>query len=255
MAFNSATNISDAEHEDDHARCDWLREVSILPKPLQFLLNRKDIYGISELAADTIKQSPELKSLVASSRMLRSPDPEAVYRSVDDLSAERSRLAAALLMISSPVCNELALCWRMAAGTSLTPTHLRQMLGQEIVQLFGTYSSEGPIGYIGLGTACDLALAVASWSVVCHGGGIAIGGQTTGPWLLSQTRITCRLLRDAGENHPGSHLREITAGLQAEVEFLKDRITTDPVDNSQKPETDHRAIGRQSALKRVRTLH
>lgn len=255
MAFNSAAHVTDFEHEDEQARCEWLREVAGIPRPLRLLLNRQDLYGIPTLVRETIEQLNELSALTESCRKLRSSNLDATYRSVDELSIERLKVADALQMVDSPACKELALCWRMAAGTSLTSDQLRQELGQQVVHLFSAYSSGGSIGYIGLGTACDLALAVASWSVVCHGGGIAIGGQTTGPWLLSQTRITCRLLRDAGENHPGSHLREINAGLQAEVEFLKDRITTDPVDNSQKPETDHRAIGRQSALKRVRTLH
>lgn len=255
MVFNNMTAITDEEQEREHAHHEWLREVAGIPKPLRLLLNRRDIYGISQMAAETLEQSDKLKVLVDSCMTLRSSGADAVYRSVEDLSAERLNLAEALQTMDSSVCKELSLCWRMAAGTSLTPTKLRQELGQEVVQLFGAYSSNGPIGWIGLGTACDLALAVASWSVVCHGGSVAIGGQTTGPWLLFQTRITSRFLRDAGENHPGSYLREINAGLQAEVEFLRDQAVTDPVDNSYSSENDRNTRGRQTASKRARTLH
>ncbi|CAA2161128.1 hypothetical protein MBRA_06288 [Methylobacterium brachiatum] len=255
MAFNSASSLTDQDQEDELTRCEWLRELAGIPRPLRLLLNRRDIYAIPELVADTLEHAPALGVLVDSCRQLRSSSPNGSYRSVEELAVERMRLAEALHMISSRVCQELALCWRMAAGTTVAPPHVRQEIGQQIVQLFGAYSSGTTIGFIGLGTACDLALAVASWSVVCHGGGTAIGGQTTGTWLLYQTRDTARLLRDAGEIHPGSHLHEINAGLRAEVEFLKDRLVELSMDNSSQTNTNDESQGRQTAPKQSRTLH
>lgn len=255
MAFDNTVSQVDEENEGQLAHGDWLDDLAKIPRPLRLLLGRQDIYSIRHLVAETARHAPHLSAAIDAARSLKSCDPRPVYRSVEELSADRVRLAEALESDGGRKASELACCWHMLAATASTSADIRNNLGQKVVGLFSSYSSSSHIGEIGLDVASDLALAVGAWSIACHGGNVSGGGHMPGPWLLLQIQVTSRLLRDAGEWHPKSTLQQANADLRARIEFLQDEISSRPVDNSKMEREAENASSAQKALGSPRTLH
>jgi hypothetical protein len=255
MAFDNTVSPIDEENEAELAHADWLDDAARIPRPLRLLLRREDLYSVRHLIAETTQQAAHLAAAIDAARSLRSCDPRPIYRSVEELVADRVRLAEALESQGGRRASELACCWRMLAATTSTPAQCRHHIGQAVVGLFGAYSSGSQIGEIGLEMAADLALAVAAWSLACHGGGISGGGHIPGPWLLLQVPVTGNLLRDAAEWHPKSTLQQANADLRARIESLQDEIASRPVDNSKPERGNKKTALAQKALGSQRTLH